>query len=758
MKSNQLFTAELQSDLRTREANPAFAQPSQIQTNSAKRGIKESIKMPSRILVSALSALVLLIGAAAAQPRQLDRTTAHAQWRESIINSETPGEGCFQATFPATQWEPAPCRAVSEHTHPIPRRSRSHEPQTTGDGNDYALVADGLLISQTVGSLPSVTGVTSESSVGVQQFGDGGILGPNEYSLQINSNANLGSAACSGGAAGCTIWQQFIYATDYEGPGSAAVFIQYWLLGYGANGARCPSGFGTYGTDCFKNSPYVTVPDVPITGLGNLKMTGAAVKGGNDTVTFANGSQAYSVSASDSVLDLATVWEQSEFNVVGDAGGSEAEFNTGTQIAVNVAAQYGSTSAPACASNAGTTGETNNLDLSPCVTAGGTTPSIQFTESLTWILSGEFDSADTKNSVYYLGPSFNLYQLGWDEGWTWNQETGTGGRPSVAAGTGISAYVNTIYDGNESFYLSTVNGNLHIWQLWGSPAAPSPTDLTAHTSGKSVAPGTSPAGFIDAVRSPSTDNLFFIGADQFIHVLYWSPSGGWQEDPTLDSTAMTAAAAASPLSSHMTASSEEVFYLGQDQHIHEVWRWSKTFDGWHTTDVTEADGAKPLPVVGSPLAGFYDSTAAEDAMFYIGPSQHVYELRFTGEWSYTDLTATTSGTTAASIWTPLVAHLDTVAKSEEAFFLDSNQNVQELWASSTTPTTWYASNVTVASGNAPAAFPGSPLATTVSTIDNTDHVFYIGADQNILELWWNGTWHNADDTTQTSPESPNPAP
>jgi hypothetical protein len=110
-------------------------------------------------------------------------------------------------------------------------------------------------------------------------------------------------------------------------------------------------------------------------------MTGTAVAGGNDAVTFSDGAVAYSVSASDSVLQLGTVWEQSEFNVLGDAGGSEAVFNGGSAITVNVAAQTGSTAAPTCESDAGTTGETNNLNLGPCVTAGGTMPSIEFTES-----------------------------------------------------------------------------------------------------------------------------------------------------------------------------------------------------------------------------------------------------------------------------------------------------------------------------------------------------------------------------------------
>jgi hypothetical protein len=307
-----------------------------------------------------------------------------------------------------------------------------------GNGNDYALVAPGAnLITQTVGSFPSVSGVTSESGVGVASFGGGGILGPNEYSLQLNTNSNSTTSACSGGAPGCTVWQQFIYG-DASTSGSKGVFISYWLLGYGANGASCPSGYQASKSSCFKNSSSVSAPDVPITGLGNLKLAAAVVSGGNDTVTFANGTTAYSVSASDSVLKIAPVWNQSEFNVVGDGDGSEAVFNTGSVITLNVAAQYGSTTAPTCAAGAGTTGETNNLNLLPCSATGGTTPSIQFTESNGPILSV------TSSALIFLSQQggsaqSQSVQLGGTTGVAWQAMVATstgGGWLSVQPGTG----------------------------------------------------------------------------------------------------------------------------------------------------------------------------------------------------------------------------------------------------------------------------------------------------------------------------------
>jgi hypothetical protein len=135
------------------------------------------------------------------------------------------------------------------------------------------------------------------------------------------------------------------------------------------------------GGDCFRNSAIAAAPDVPITSLQQMTLTGSAVAGGNDTVVFSNGAQAFSMSARDSVVNIAQVWRQSEFNIVGDAGGSIADFNAGSSVTVQVTLTDGSNAAPQCLANDGTTGETNNLNLGACATAGGAAPAIQFTES-----------------------------------------------------------------------------------------------------------------------------------------------------------------------------------------------------------------------------------------------------------------------------------------------------------------------------------------------------------------------------------------
>ena len=130
-----------------------------------------------------------------------------------------------------------------------------------------------------------------------------------------------------------------------------------------------------------QNSAAVTVPKQAITQLAHLKLSGTAVKGGTDKLVFTTETEAYTTTGKDSVVDLATDWHSSEFNIIGDGGGSEATFNSGSSVTVKIALTDGSTAEPTCATNAGTTGETNNLNLKSCSVSGGSTPAIQFTES-----------------------------------------------------------------------------------------------------------------------------------------------------------------------------------------------------------------------------------------------------------------------------------------------------------------------------------------------------------------------------------------
>jgi hypothetical protein len=299
-------------------------------------------------------------------------SAALQQWRVLLTQNGPPDKGCFHASYP-NAWEKVDCATARPRAHPTHVKSADDAPEVVGGGNDYVAYVTGL-IEWAAGNL-SISGVQSEQSVG----GDQGILGPDEYSLQLNTNDRLTTHAngCSE-VPGCKVWQQFLYATDVVKPGVAGVFMQYWMINWGPS---CPRNWYQFGSDCYRNSAVTAVPDAPITDLGLLTLTGLVQLGGNDTAFFTWASEAWSTSAPDSMLDISTVWNKVEFNVLGDGGGSRADFNKGSSINVGVNVYDGSASPPTCLANAGTSGETNNLNLGSCEPGLGDVPFIQFSES-----------------------------------------------------------------------------------------------------------------------------------------------------------------------------------------------------------------------------------------------------------------------------------------------------------------------------------------------------------------------------------------
>ncbi len=301
---------------------------------------------------------------------------ARQGWQATLAQADTPATGCFHAKYPSMIWESVPCSLATHRVHPMPSARKSNArtiAQGAGlssalsdapSGKVYALKGHGL-ISRAVGSFPAATGITSVNSD----------AHPDAYSLQLNSNNATATATCNNHV-GCKAWQQFLYGND--GPENAAyILIEYWMNGFGSS---CPAGWISWGTDsCYIVSQGVSVPHYPITQLANFRLTAKAVANGNDSVVFANGSDAYSVSAKDNVLDIASVWTAADFNVDGSSSGAKAYFNTGTSVTTKLEVTDGTTAAPTCISEGSTSGETNNLIIGPCTVSGGAMPSIQFT-------------------------------------------------------------------------------------------------------------------------------------------------------------------------------------------------------------------------------------------------------------------------------------------------------------------------------------------------------------------------------------------
>jgi len=309
------------------------------------------------------------------------RTTA---WRTSLARVPLPSAGCFEATYPSMTWEHVACSTPPHLLYPVPRGARTAHATNVGDGNDYTANTSSAM-SSAIGSFPKVTGVTSVKSTPNPAFGNDCECGSNSYTLQLNSSF-FTTAAC-GSTKNCAGWEQFVYENP-TGSSKGSLFIQDWLIPANLSGSiKCPSRAGWESADggCVQNSPYsVSIPNQSIANLAKLVETGDAATSG-DSVYLAVGTTVYGMKnvQSDGITDLAANWKGAEFNVVGNAGGSIAEFNSGSTIEVGLETDTGNLTAPTCEADSGTTGESSNLSFvaAPSSPAEQTYPSILFTES-----------------------------------------------------------------------------------------------------------------------------------------------------------------------------------------------------------------------------------------------------------------------------------------------------------------------------------------------------------------------------------------
>ena len=235
--------------------------------------------------------------------------------------------------------------------------------QGVGNGNDYAGEVSGLITSA-VGSVPDISAGTTEGG----ENPDTKVSESNIFSLQVNSN-RFSSPVCAGPgiSSQCQGWEQFVYN---DSPQENNLFMQYWLLHYGA---KCPQDWDT-DTSTTPNSCYTNSEEKPWPGerltpsdLTGVTLEGSANANGQDAVVMTTDSGQAGAVGAGSVLGLGSGWKGAEFAVVGDAEGSQAIFSEKTTLTAQLVLNSNSTTAPTCVTEGGQftgwTAETNNLNL-----------------------------------------------------------------------------------------------------------------------------------------------------------------------------------------------------------------------------------------------------------------------------------------------------------------------------------------------------------------------------------------------------------
>jgi hypothetical protein len=333
-------------------------------------------------------------------------------WRAEMAKRPLPKNGCFNATYPSTEWQEVPCGRPSPYLNQV------------GDGADFVAATSGL-ISSAEGSFLSPTSASGETGTvaGTGNPDRPAYVTSNIFTLQINSQSPVNSMfshapfntpACNGGNPGCSGWEQFVFSQTQGPPPDTArgqvsaapsapvsttpgLFVEYWLYNYGEPCPALPTWAlqgqppGTLwnndgGGDCVFNGPMAYV--IPLTAAdfapapSGLTMTATATSS-QDKVVLVTSTGMYAYQES-SVLGLSKAWTEAEFNVFGDGNRTEANFTSPTLLLVKTSIQ--ATSAPYCVpkrgtvptrtTGDGTTAETNSLTFVPttapvCCPSGG---------------------------------------------------------------------------------------------------------------------------------------------------------------------------------------------------------------------------------------------------------------------------------------------------------------------------------------------------------------------------------------------------
>lgn len=294
-------------------------------------------------------------------------------WRQTLSRIPRPKTGCFKSSYPSLQWQEVPCTTAPLNPH---GPASGPLPSTVGNGRALVARVPGRIL-RAAGSFNQPVGKVDVGS----------------FSLQLNSNFYQSPPACGGAREpiNCWGWQQFIF--DYPGIGPVSLgaptpaYMQYWLINYNN---PCPSGdllhpWQQSGADCYRNSDAINpIHAFAAETLNGLVLSGST-EGGTDTVGISIEATGEFLVASgqDSFLDLGPNWQAAEFNVFGYCCSAQANFKNPTYINVSLAVDDGTSNAPMCFADQGTTGETNSLTIlrTSCCPHGGASPELTFAES-----------------------------------------------------------------------------------------------------------------------------------------------------------------------------------------------------------------------------------------------------------------------------------------------------------------------------------------------------------------------------------------
>jgi hypothetical protein len=243
-------------------------------------------------------------------------------------------------------------------------------------------------------------------------------------------------------------------------------------------------------------------------------------------------------------------------------------------------------------------------------------------------LSGYWQSDDDSVHVFYngAGTDNHVYQLRifpGGPGWIWEDLTSLADGIVPEVSRALSGYWGT----DNSQHVNYIGSGNHIHELYRASGA-SPTEWTDNdlTALAGAVPPHSNTALVSYWGSDSSQHVFFIGTDDHVHELYTAPGTNSRVDNDL--TALTGALATPNVNTALagfwdTDSSQHLLFIGTDGHIHELFI-VPGIPGWADHDLTNV-GHAIAPNIGAALDVYTGSDGSRHINFF-GVDGHVHEL------------------------------------------------------------------------------------------------------------------------------------
>ncbi len=345
---------------------------------------------------------------------------------------------------------------------------------------------------------------------------------------------------------------------------------------------------------------------------------------------------------------------------------------------------------------------------------------------------------DNSQHVNFIGVDDHVHELYIKPGTGWvdNDLTELAAAQSPALQSGLSGYWQS--DGSVHVFYYGAGTDNHVYQLRIFPGAPGWVweDLTSLADG--IVPEVSRAlnGYCGTDNS---QHVNYIGSYNHIHELYRASGAGPTDWTDNDLTALASAVPPHPntaLVSYWAGdSSQHVFFIGIDNHVHQL-SIAPGAGGWSDQDLTTllaGDGATPN--VNTALAGFADDEGGQH-LLYVATDGAIHEL-YSGSGAipgFDHSLTKAAHALAPNVGTALDAYQGT-DNSRHINFFGVDGHVHEIYGSPQNAGSGYVDNDLTKMANAVDPAIGNRGLNGYWGSDGSQHVNFIGADGDVHELY-----------------------